>query len=194
MRICREIKHTLSVEEEAFLYLDELILNNDKNKDDHLTITREQFEEMSNHLMLHAVEFIQDTLIKAFSSPCTADKIDIVYQVGGGCRMLMIKKMLKEVFPGAKHYFSLHLEELVAKGAALYHYELLSEKNPKRGDIPVIQPSATAPVASIPLSFTSQDSLDDADCKTDNKCSKHLSPNTPDETSKDAAAHHGLPS
>jgi molecular chaperone DnaK (HSP70) len=201
MRICRKIKHDLSVDEEAFLYLDELILNNDKNKDDHLTITREQFEEMSEHLMQHAVEFIQDTffldtLIKAFSSPCTADMIDIVYQVGGGCRMPMIKKMLKEVFPGAEHHFSLHLEELVAKGAALYHYEILSEKNPKRGDIPVIHPSATAPVASIPLSFTSQDSqdsLDNVDCKTDNECSKHSSPNTPDKTSKDAAAHHGLP-
>lgn len=57
----------------------------------------------------------------------------------------MIKEMLREVFPNAIHQCSKHTEELVAKGAALYSYQL--KTNPT-------DPSRSSTLQSQPLSPT----------------------------------------
>uniref|UniRef100_A0A914YLX9 Uncharacterized protein n=1 Tax=Panagrolaimus superbus TaxID=310955 RepID=A0A914YLX9_9BILA len=53
-------------------------------------------------------------------------QINYVFQVGGGCRMPMIKQLLKHIFPNAKHECNLYPDWVVAHGAALYAYFLKS--------------------------------------------------------------------
>uniref|UniRef100_A0AC34G2H2 Uncharacterized protein n=1 Tax=Panagrolaimus sp. ES5 TaxID=591445 RepID=A0AC34G2H2_9BILA len=95
------------------------------DEDGVIAITRNEFEDMAIDLIIRAKILIYESL-KNVKLNC--DEINIVFQVGGGCRMPMIKKMLKEIFPKAQHYCSQHPEELVAKGAALYAYELKTAK------------------------------------------------------------------
>uniref|UniRef100_A0A914QLK9 Hypoxia up-regulated protein 1 n=1 Tax=Panagrolaimus davidi TaxID=227884 RepID=A0A914QLK9_9BILA len=121
---CREIKHTLSVQMDDNLFVDDFKFD----EDDVIPITRKEFEDMAVDLILRGKNLITDTLKKA---KLNRDEINIVFRVGGGCRIPMIKKMLKEMFPKSQHQCSIHPEELVAKGAALYAYELKNEKNVK---------------------------------------------------------------
>uniref|UniRef100_A0A914PJZ0 Hypoxia up-regulated protein 1 n=1 Tax=Panagrolaimus davidi TaxID=227884 RepID=A0A914PJZ0_9BILA len=121
---CQEIKHTLSENLEDNLFVDDFKFG----EDDVIRITRKEFEEMAADLILRAKNLIVESLRKA---KLHRDKIHYIFQVGGGCRMPMIKQMLKEMFPTAEHQCSIHPEELVAKGAALYDYQLKKEKKIK---------------------------------------------------------------
>uniref|UniRef100_A0A914R2D7 Hypoxia up-regulated protein 1 n=1 Tax=Panagrolaimus davidi TaxID=227884 RepID=A0A914R2D7_9BILA len=116
---CQEIKHTLSVELKDNLYVDDFKVD----EDDVISIERKEFEEMAADLILRAKHLIVESLRKA---KLKRENINIVFQVGGGCRMPMIKEMLKEMYPKAQHQCSIHPEEIVAKGAALYSYEIKS--------------------------------------------------------------------
>uniref|UniRef100_A0AC34FII3 Uncharacterized protein n=1 Tax=Panagrolaimus sp. ES5 TaxID=591445 RepID=A0AC34FII3_9BILA len=118
---CREIKHTLSVNMVDRLYVDDFKFN----EDDDIPIHRTEFENMAVDLILRAKNLIAESIRKV---KLNRDDINIVFQVGGGCRMPMIKQMLEEMFPKAQHQCSIHPEELVAKGAALYAYSLKTKK------------------------------------------------------------------
>uniref|UniRef100_A0A914QM01 Heat shock protein 70 n=1 Tax=Panagrolaimus davidi TaxID=227884 RepID=A0A914QM01_9BILA len=117
---CREIKHNLSTYENDKLDVDDFKFDDYSD----IPITRNEFEDMATDLILRAKNLIAESLRNA---KFTSANIDTVFQVGGGCRMPMIKKMLKDMFPNAEHKCSIHPEELVAKGAALYSYSLKNE-------------------------------------------------------------------
>uniref|UniRef100_A0AC35GW06 Heat shock protein 70 n=1 Tax=Panagrolaimus sp. PS1159 TaxID=55785 RepID=A0AC35GW06_9BILA len=85
-----------------------------------IPITRKEFEDMTKDLIIRGKNLIDKVLKKA---KLNRNDINIAFHVGGGCRMPMIKKMLNEIFPNAEHRCSIHPEELIAKGAALYAYE-----------------------------------------------------------------------
>uniref|UniRef100_A0A914PZZ2 Uncharacterized protein n=1 Tax=Panagrolaimus davidi TaxID=227884 RepID=A0A914PZZ2_9BILA len=121
MRKCREIKHFLSAHETDKLDVDDFIFDHD----DVIPITREIFEDLADTLIVKAKNLIAETLAKA---KVNHSDIKIVYQVGGGCRVPMIKRMLLEIFPNAIHECSVNPEWMVAKGAALYSY-FLKTKN-----------------------------------------------------------------
>ena len=93
-----------------------------------IKISRDEFEETSSTFLIKMNDVIRQTLTKS-----TLSKIGInyVFQVDGGCRMPMIKEMLKEIFPNANHQCSLYPDWVVAHGAALYAYHLKTgnEKN-----------------------------------------------------------------
>uniref|UniRef100_A0A914QS46 Heat shock protein 70 n=1 Tax=Panagrolaimus davidi TaxID=227884 RepID=A0A914QS46_9BILA len=82
-----------------------------------IPITREKFENLSRDLLLE----IQNTVNRTKHW-----KIDKVLQVGGGCRMSMIKRLLQTEFPNAQHLCHEFPEEVVAIGAAFYANNLLN--------------------------------------------------------------------
>uniref|UniRef100_A0AC35FW19 Heat shock protein 70 n=1 Tax=Panagrolaimus sp. PS1159 TaxID=55785 RepID=A0AC35FW19_9BILA len=116
---CQNIKHKLSASEDDWLDIDDF----DPNNDGIIKISRDEFEEMSSNFIIQMKDVIFQTLTK---SNISRDEITYVFQVGGGCRMPMIKKMLKEIFPNSNHQCTLYPDWIVAHGAALYAYQLKS--------------------------------------------------------------------
>uniref|UniRef100_A0A914PBL1 Heat shock protein 70 n=1 Tax=Panagrolaimus davidi TaxID=227884 RepID=A0A914PBL1_9BILA len=98
----------------------------DSSQDYLIPITREIFETLSTELLQKIQCIIFTTLNKINMN---VNKIEMVLQVGGGCRMPMIKKLLKDIFPKAEHVCEKHPEEVVAIGAAYYAYYLNVQKN-----------------------------------------------------------------
>uniref|UniRef100_A0A914PS32 Uncharacterized protein n=1 Tax=Panagrolaimus davidi TaxID=227884 RepID=A0A914PS32_9BILA len=119
---CQEIKHKLSASEDDWLDIDDF----DPNIDGVIKISREEFEEMSSNFIIQMKDVIYQTMTK---SNISKNEITYVFQVGGGCRMPMIKKMLKEIFPNSSHQCTLYPDWIVAHGAALYAYQLKSGKD-----------------------------------------------------------------
>uniref|UniRef100_A0A914QQ07 Uncharacterized protein n=1 Tax=Panagrolaimus davidi TaxID=227884 RepID=A0A914QQ07_9BILA len=76
---------------------------------------------MSESYKVRILKVILQSLDK---SNLQKDQINYVLQVGGGCRMPMIKDLLKEVFPTADHRCMLNPDWVVANGAALFAYYL----------------------------------------------------------------------
>uniref|UniRef100_A0AC35GH92 Heat shock protein 70 n=1 Tax=Panagrolaimus sp. PS1159 TaxID=55785 RepID=A0AC35GH92_9BILA len=110
---CQEIKESLSILTKANLDIDEF----DTNQDGIISVTREEFEKMTQSLL----NKVENTLIAALYKPkLYANQIDKVLLVGGGSRMPMIKDLLKEKFPKAEHCCHEHPDEVVAIGAAHY--------------------------------------------------------------------------
>uniref|UniRef100_A0AC34FH86 Uncharacterized protein n=1 Tax=Panagrolaimus sp. ES5 TaxID=591445 RepID=A0AC34FH86_9BILA len=110
---CQDIKHTLSATNEDFIDIDDF----DSEKDGIIKISREKFETMATGLMDRFQAIILQTVTKA-------NQIHYVFQVGGGCRMPMIKNILSKIFPDAKHQCNVNPDWVVAHGAALYDYHL----------------------------------------------------------------------
>uniref|UniRef100_A0AC35FKH3 Uncharacterized protein n=1 Tax=Panagrolaimus sp. PS1159 TaxID=55785 RepID=A0AC35FKH3_9BILA len=69
-------------------------------------------------------DLVANTLIKAQYAP---NNIDMIILAGGGCRMPMIREMLKEMFPGSEIRSQNNVEEVVAFGAARYACNLLKD-------------------------------------------------------------------
>uniref|UniRef100_A0A914QSX7 Uncharacterized protein n=1 Tax=Panagrolaimus davidi TaxID=227884 RepID=A0A914QSX7_9BILA len=121
---CQEIKHTLSVTEEYWINVDEFVFN----VDERIKITKAEFEEMSLPLILR----IKNVILRVLENGnILKNEINFVFQVGGGCRMPLIKQLLKDIFPNSNHQCSLYPDWVVAHGAALYAYSLQTNKRGK---------------------------------------------------------------
>uniref|UniRef100_A0A914QL59 Uncharacterized protein n=1 Tax=Panagrolaimus davidi TaxID=227884 RepID=A0A914QL59_9BILA len=92
--------------------------------DDLIPITRKFFEDKSQSLLFK----IRSSITAIFKdTDYQIDKISKVLLVGGGCRMPMIKNLLKSKFPNASLCCEEQPEEVVATGAAMYAYHLKTE-------------------------------------------------------------------
>uniref|UniRef100_A0A914Q052 Heat shock protein 70 n=1 Tax=Panagrolaimus davidi TaxID=227884 RepID=A0A914Q052_9BILA len=120
-QMCQNIKHNLSTLAEDTLAVDSF----ECDSIDFIPITREEFEILALPLILKMKDVILRSISKA---NLQKDQINYVFQVGGGCRMPMIKKMLKEIFPNSNHQCSIYPDWVVAHGAALYAYHLKKTK------------------------------------------------------------------
>uniref|UniRef100_A0A914P9Q0 Hypoxia up-regulated protein 1 n=1 Tax=Panagrolaimus davidi TaxID=227884 RepID=A0A914P9Q0_9BILA len=107
---CEEIKCALSEVEHTDLAVDSY----DPSSDEFITITREEFEILSVGLLKKIKKMIIENL---YSYECNAARIDKVLQLGGGCRMPMIQKLIKETFTNAEILAAKNPEEMVALGA-----------------------------------------------------------------------------
>uniref|UniRef100_A0A914PBX9 AIG1-type G domain-containing protein n=1 Tax=Panagrolaimus davidi TaxID=227884 RepID=A0A914PBX9_9BILA len=116
----QKIKHNLSVHNEDHLDSADI----DPAKSGFIQISQQNFYDLSEDLL----NKIQNTILSAlYKSGYKANEINQVLHVGGGCRMAMIKKLLHEIFPSAKHWCEEHPDEVVAIGAAYYAYEIFSK-------------------------------------------------------------------
>uniref|UniRef100_A0A914QU64 Hypoxia up-regulated protein 1 n=1 Tax=Panagrolaimus davidi TaxID=227884 RepID=A0A914QU64_9BILA len=109
---CQNIKEHLSLNEEDAFEIDFEI---DDPIDSFIPVTKELFETLSIPLMKRIKDVLNYSLI---GSDLKANQINKVLQVGGGCRMPMVKNLLNETFPEAEHCCDGHPEEIVAIGAA----------------------------------------------------------------------------
>uniref|UniRef100_A0AC34F3B1 Heat shock protein 70 n=1 Tax=Panagrolaimus sp. ES5 TaxID=591445 RepID=A0AC34F3B1_9BILA len=117
---CQQIKEDLTYVYSTSLNVDEF----ESYQDGIISITREEFERMTIFLL----NKIRNTILAAlFKSNLKEKQIDKVLYVGGGSRMPMIRKLLKEVFPHAEQCCEEHPDEVVAIGAAYYAYSIFSE-------------------------------------------------------------------
>uniref|UniRef100_A0AC34FW47 Heat shock protein 70 n=1 Tax=Panagrolaimus sp. ES5 TaxID=591445 RepID=A0AC34FW47_9BILA len=119
---CRDIKHKLSAAYDDHLDVDDF----DNNSNEVIKITRDDFEAMTSDLLLRIKNVILQAITKA---ELKRSQINYVFQVGGGCRMPMIKELLSNIFPHAKQECNLYPDWIVAHGAALYAYHLKTEAN-----------------------------------------------------------------
>uniref|UniRef100_A0A914PEJ7 Heat shock protein 70 n=1 Tax=Panagrolaimus davidi TaxID=227884 RepID=A0A914PEJ7_9BILA len=116
---CQKIKHNLSVRNEDQLDSNDI----DPALNGFIKITQKNFKDLSEDLLNR----IQNTIFSAlYKSGFKADQINKVLQVGGGCRMPMIKELLQELFPSAEQCCEEHPDEVVAIGAAHYAYNIFS--------------------------------------------------------------------
>uniref|UniRef100_A0AC34GV27 Heat shock protein 70 n=1 Tax=Panagrolaimus sp. ES5 TaxID=591445 RepID=A0AC34GV27_9BILA len=123
---CQEIKHTLSAADVNEHWLDVDDFDNDSDKI--IKITKEEFEDISLPLIVR----IKDVILRTVShSNLQKNDINYVFQVGGGCRMPMIKKLLFGIFPESNHQCYLYPDWAVAHGAALYAYYLQTHNTQK---------------------------------------------------------------
>uniref|UniRef100_A0AC35GUR6 Uncharacterized protein n=1 Tax=Panagrolaimus sp. PS1159 TaxID=55785 RepID=A0AC35GUR6_9BILA len=146
MKKCEEIKRTLSIEKKYWLDVSDF----DPEKDDDIIpITVEEFRAMSESYKVRILKVILQSLDK---SNLQKDQINCVFQVGGGCRMPMIKDLLKEVFPTADHRCVLDPDWVVANGAALFAYYLNISKI-ELNDERLATPSYSIPKVQAPFNI-----------------------------------------
>lgn len=82
-----------------------------------IEISRERFEELSQHLVFQTLELVQSILDDAISSGI---KIDGIVMSGGASQMPMIKKYLEEMIEGEYPISLYRPSEAVSFGAARY--------------------------------------------------------------------------
>ena len=90
----------------------------DQNGPKHLqiTLTRSKFEQLINSLVEKCRQPVVDALKDAKLQP---GSIDEVVLVGGSTRVPMVKRLVKELFPGKEPNQSVNPDEVVAIGAAV---------------------------------------------------------------------------
>jgi len=95
----------------------------DNNRQVRLTLTREQFEEMTRDLLAQT-EVVTNLIVKqsrhrGSDRPLAWNHIDRVLLVGGSTRMPMVSRMLKRI-TGKEPDRSLDPDQVVARGAAVF--------------------------------------------------------------------------
>lgn len=111
-----------------------------------VAITRERFEELTQHLLFQTLELVQNVLDEAKSSGI---KIDGIVLSGGASKMPMIKKGLEQLVEGEYPIVLYRPSEAVSFGAARFAYGI-SEK-------PVIPPAPKPTPPSNPNLRTETD-------------------------------------
>uniref|UniRef100_A0AC34F1M3 Heat shock protein 70 n=1 Tax=Panagrolaimus sp. ES5 TaxID=591445 RepID=A0AC34F1M3_9BILA len=114
---CQAIKHNLTLTKKDLLNVETF----DSNINGIIEIERIELEELMTELLQRMKTAINQTLNNAKLSPKDIHK---VLQVGGGCRMPVVKEMLKNMFKNADHCCEQQPDEVVAVGAAIYAYHL----------------------------------------------------------------------
>uniref|UniRef100_A0AC34GTC3 Heat shock protein 70 n=1 Tax=Panagrolaimus sp. ES5 TaxID=591445 RepID=A0AC34GTC3_9BILA len=114
---CQNIKENLSILQEDLLDAEEI----DSLCEENISITRNQFEAMSEEILCR-IRFVTEVALEKIDYE--PNQIDKILLVGGSCRMPMIPNLLKEIFPYSDHICEEHPDEVVAVGAAYYSYYL----------------------------------------------------------------------
>uniref|UniRef100_A0A914QRA6 Uncharacterized protein n=1 Tax=Panagrolaimus davidi TaxID=227884 RepID=A0A914QRA6_9BILA len=97
-----------------------------QHSDEFISITRTEFEQMANNLLIKIEETIVLFLNK---SKYKNEWISKIILVGGSSRIPMIQKLLCETFPKAEYLCDKNPDEVLAVGAALYACQLERSSN-----------------------------------------------------------------
>ena len=120
---CENAKKILSVTSQAIIAVKDFF--DEKNL--YVTITRNQFEEISQDLFILCLKPAEDALR---SSELGKDDIDEIILVGGGTRMPLVRQNLSRFFPGKKINNTINPDEVVAAGAAIQGFILANGNDP----------------------------------------------------------------
>ncbi|KAK1925442.1 putative heat shock protein [Papiliotrema laurentii] len=107
---CERLKKVLSANAEAPINVESIMNDVDATS----ALTRESFEQLTDHLLSRVNHPLQEALDKA---GLTIDQIDSVELVGGSIRIPAIKERIQAFFGGKTLSFTLNQEEAVARGA-----------------------------------------------------------------------------
>lgn len=107
---CERLKKVLSANAEAPLNVESIMNDIDASS----SMKREQFEQMTDHLLVRVIAPIEEAIRKA---GLTVEQIDAVELVGGSIRVPAIKDRIQAYFPGKTLGFTLNQDEAVARGA-----------------------------------------------------------------------------
>jgi heat shock protein 4 len=107
---CERLKKVLSANAEAPINVESLMNDVDASS----SLNREQFEQLTSHLITRVAAPLEEALAKA---GLTVDQIDAVELVGGCTRIPAIKERISGFFPGKTLGFTLNQDEAVARGA-----------------------------------------------------------------------------
>jgi len=107
---CDQIKIALSNQDKASL------ICRHEGKSVSVSITREQFEEMTSDLLQRTIDTTELVIEQA---GLTADQLDAIVLVGGSTLMPRVPKLLEEI-TGMKPYMELSPHTAVAQGAAIH--------------------------------------------------------------------------
>ncbi|WWD17682.1 hypothetical protein CI109_102123 [Kwoniella shandongensis] len=107
---CERLKKVLSANAEAPLNVESLMNDIDATS----SLKREQFEQLTDHLLKRVVAPLESALAKA---GLTVDQVDAIELVGGSTRVPAIKERIQAFFPGKTLGFTLNQDEAVARGA-----------------------------------------------------------------------------
>lgn len=109
-----------------------------------VTLTRQQFDELTRGKLEQTIQFTRDTLDIARSKGVAG--FDVLLLVGGSTRMPQVRERLEQEFPGIE-IKSYDPDQAVAKGAALYGRNL-------RPDVPGLPPGPGPIVIKQPASHS----------------------------------------
>ncbi|OCF37659.1 heat shock 70kDa protein 4 [Kwoniella heveanensis BCC8398] len=107
---CERLKKVLSANAEAPINVESLSMDVDASS----SMTREAFEQLTDHLLSRVANPIQEALAKAGLS---AEEVDAIELVGGSTRIPAIKERIQALFPSKTLGFTLNQDEAVARGA-----------------------------------------------------------------------------
>lgn len=107
---CERLKKVLSANAEAPLNVESLMNDVDASS----SMKREQYEQMTNHLLTRVAAPLEEAIQKA---GLTVEQIDAVELVGGSVRAPAIKERIQAFFSDKTLGFTLNQEEAVARGA-----------------------------------------------------------------------------
>uniref|UniRef100_A0AC35ERS1 Heat shock protein 70 n=1 Tax=Panagrolaimus sp. PS1159 TaxID=55785 RepID=A0AC35ERS1_9BILA len=119
LKECVEIKHLLSSDQEAELYLGNVLPDIDEDDDEDTTcikITREEFDEICDELFKRIISITQNCLFEAKMKPADMHKVLLI---GGSSRIPKLQELLADIFTQDKLDCSLNADEAVAIGAAV---------------------------------------------------------------------------
>ncbi|MBE6493295.1 MAG: hypothetical protein E7Z84_01610 [Methanosphaera stadtmanae] len=123
-----DAKKTLSTQNEADIFIETLLVNNDEIYDFEYTLTKEELKNTMDSFINRTINHCKDALSKA---SLTMDDVDSIILVGGSTLSPIIRDRLENEFNKPLKY-NLDPVTVVAKGAAIYAGTLIDENN----DIP----------------------------------------------------------
>lgn len=98
------------------------VINDSEDSYCDIDITRERFEELSQHLLLQTLELVQNVLDEAASSGI---QIDCIVLSGGASKMPMVRNSLEKLVDGQYPIILHRPSEAVSYGAARFAYGVL---------------------------------------------------------------------
>uniref|UniRef100_A0A914E3C0 Heat shock protein 70 n=1 Tax=Acrobeloides nanus TaxID=290746 RepID=A0A914E3C0_9BILA len=123
LKECIDLKHMLTADEEANLYLGEIFPDIDEN----IEMDRSTFNKIC-HTLFHRIEMvIHGTLKEAGMAP---KDINEVVLVGGSSRIPEIKELLLKIFPIKELNKTLNPDEAIAYGATLRATQIINNSIP----------------------------------------------------------------
>jgi len=145
---CEQAKRVLSSRSSTTISITSLI----EGIDFESTLTRSQFEEINEDLFLEFMAKV-DEVIK--DAKILKSGIDDIYLSGGSTRIPKLQEMLQDLFNGKSLNKSIHLDEVVAFGAAIQAGILQEKKSEIIKDLLVPQKTNST---GISIKITKQDS------------------------------------
>ena len=125
---CNDAKKLLSSAMEAAIEIDSLLPAIDFKS----SITRSKFEELNDDLFYFALELVQKTIRDAGMNPSQIEKIILV---GGSTRIPKVQTLLQQFLIEKELNLTIHVEEVVAYGAAIQASILQGDKSDSLKDL-----------------------------------------------------------